>query len=152
MVVEVEVGGDVFRVGILNAKQQLHIVKRILPIFVGAATPGGFEPGPDASAEARQQWEDDQANRSVKRMADVISQVSDEDLDYIMDTALSVVQRKQGDVWSSVMHPKAGLMFQDLKLATLVQLTVRCIQENCGDFLYANPLGGIGQTSLPAGP
>jgi hypothetical protein len=82
--------------------------------------------------------------------ADALATMREEDVDFIIHTSLSVCARKQvvgvaAPVFSPVViKGSKELMFQDMDLAVLVQLTLEVIEENLGSFFT------IAQPSSPS--
>ena len=65
----------------------------------------------------------------------MLSRIDDQSVDYIMRQCLSVVRRKQAVGPSAkVTTPDGTLMFDDIDLSSIMQLTVAVIEENVGDF------------------
>ena len=67
-------------------------------------------------------------------MADVLSKMSDEDADYVTKTCLSVVSRKQGMEWVSLMSD-SRLMFDDLEAFEMMLLSFFVIRRNLANFM-----------------
>jgi hypothetical protein len=64
-----------------------------------------------------------------------MSHVSDSDTEYVIKKCMSVVLRKGTDGRpSKVQAPNGDLMFDDISLETMLELTVAIIEENLGDF------------------
>jgi hypothetical protein len=64
----------------------------------------------------------------------MLSQLPDDDAEYIVRRCLSVVSRHSGKVLAPVLS-KSGLpMFEDMSMAEMLELTVAVVEENLGDF------------------
>lgn len=72
--------------------------------------------------------------KKSRPMADVLSKMSDEDADYITKTCLSIVQRKQGMEWVSLMSD-SRLMFDDLDAFEMMLLSFFVIRRNLANFM-----------------
>lgn len=118
-----EIGGQQYRIGRLDAKKQFHVARRLAPLLAGL--------GGALQAESKE------FVQLVAPIADALSKMSDEDTDYVIDTCLAVVQRRQNNQWASVVVRNGGLMFQDIDMAQMLQLTVAVIQGNLGNFFPA---------------
>ncbi|SAL25717.1 phage tail assembly chaperone [Caballeronia telluris] len=121
----VEISGQQYRIGRLDAKRQFHVARRLAPLLAGL---GGALKG-EAKGFAEM----------VSPIAEALAKMSDEDTDYVLDTCLLVVQRQSGQGWQSVMVKNGGLLFQDIDLPAMLQLTVAVIQQNLGSFFPAGP-------------
>jgi hypothetical protein len=133
---EVEIAGNAYSVGKLDARRQLHVARRVMPIMgslVGLLRGQGV--GASLSIET-----------ALPAMAEQLAAMPDADVDYVIDACLSVCQRQNqthaGGVWSPVRAPNGRLMFEDVDLGVMLQLVGAVIQENLGGFF-----GGLGQTS-----
>jgi hypothetical protein len=73
--------------------------------------------------------------------------MTDEDVEYIIFTCLSVVQRQQPDGrYQGVANLQArSLQFQDIDLPVMMRLAAAVVQENLGGFFALLP----GLTSSP---
>jgi hypothetical protein len=122
---EIEIKGVNYRCGRMDAKKQFHVARRLAPLLAGL---GGAIKGDAAGF-----------TELISPIADALSKMSDKDTDYVIDTCLLVVQRRQGDAWQSVTARDGSLMFDDIDLPALLQLTVAVIQQNLGSFFPAGP-------------
>lgn len=130
MSLEVTVNEQVYKVGKLNVFQQLHVAKRLTPLLAGAlpawlAVAGGQQADVSAMASA------------LLPLADAIARLSDEDLDYVVRECLLAVERKHAAGWARVRLENGPIMFDDLDLLALLQLTKEVVQSNLGNFFPA---------------
>jgi hypothetical protein len=125
----VEISGQQYRIGRLDAKRQFHVARRLAPLLAGL---GGALKG-EAKGFAEM----------VSPIAEALAKMSDEDTDYVLDTCLLVVQRQSGQGWQSVMVKNGGLLFQDIDLPAMLQLTVAVIQQNLGSFFPGGPSSAL---------
>ena len=155
------VKGAVYRAGRLDAFQQFHIARRLGPVMAalagaaseaaspavagGSATePGGLPAIDGLSDEAV-------TNLVAGPLAAAISELKQEDVDYILKTCLKAVERQQTNAtggipfWAPVA-PAGAIMFEDLRydLSAMLELVTHVIQENLGSFF------GTGGPPIPA--
>lgn len=130
---EVEITSNTYRIGRLNAFAQFHIARRIAPLLQSLGTAVMDLPRGGAG--------DDDTMKSLGPIAEALAKMSDEDCNYVLHACLSVCQRKQqGGQWARVQAPNgAGLMFEDIGLAELMQIALATIQENLSNFFPAAP-------------
>jgi hypothetical protein len=131
--VEVKVGESTFRIGRLTPRKSLHVARRLVP-FLGAIVPhlkGLFAPKDGHNPNS-----DDFFNRAAEvapALAEIIANLEDEDVDYIVDSCLSVVQIRQERGWAPIMV-NGVVMFQSLDLKTQLNLVSEVVKLNLADF------------------
>jgi len=170
---DIELNGVKYRTGKMDVFAQAHVARKVMPVVMGmgqgfaAAAQRSLEllPGPvgngavingaDTEGEAEAPAEvtvDPQMEarenaimfEALTPIAEVLSAMKDEDFDYILRKCLSVVQRSNGERYVPLMRG-GSLMFDDIDLGTLTQLTMEVIQENLGPtFLGLVGLGSAG--------
>lgn len=144
----VDLAGHTYRIGKLNARQQLHVARRLsgtpISALIGASTGGSGVS--DAVRERALQ-----SGINLEEMQDMLprllpslslrslSMLSQADCDFVVDTCLSVCARREGNAgaqgWMPVWNAGAGQMqFQDLDLSVMLDLTVEVLKENLGNF------------------
>lgn len=121
---DIEVNGNVYRIGRMDARKQFHVSRRLAPLLAGI---GGAISGKKADVTA-----------TFQPIAEALAQMSDEDTDYILDNCLAVVSRQQGNQFAPVMARGGNMMFEDIDLPTMMQLTISVIRENLGGFFPAS--------------
>lgn len=129
---EIELSGNRYSIGRLNAKQQFHLSRRIapvlpplIPVYLRLAQ-GGTPLMDDPSS----------LGELLQPFTDGLAAMKDEDADYIMGVCLSVVQRQQNGAWANVWSTSQGVcMFQDMDLGVILPLIVRVITQNLGPFM-----------------
>jgi hypothetical protein len=165
---EIELSGTRYRVSRLNVFDQAHVARKVAPVVFSmgrgystalaklpqrAAAPvepepehgngasGSAEdftpPDPQAVAEQNEILFD-----TLGPIADVLAQMPEDDVNYILKKCLGVCSKHNGTSWVPMMRG-GELMFEDLELATLIQLTMEVVQDNLGPSLR----GLLGQTS-----
>lgn len=128
--ISIELSGNNYRAGKLDAMRQFHLSRRLapiipplIPVFIKLKA-GGLEQDMLGFASV------------LGPFADGLAAMSDEDSEYIVGTCLSVVQRQNGKAWANVWDVQGKVcMFDDLELPDMIQLTLRVIQENLGPFI-----------------
>lgn len=139
MSVEITVEGKVYRVGRLNPRKQFHVARRLGPVLLALGKSA------TVAQETIGMGDDDGDLRKVANafspIMDVLSKMSDEDVDYVLTACLSVCELRQGETYARVQHPNGELMFDDMTMPTMMRLAVQVIQENMGNF-FATPAAG----------
>jgi len=128
--IAVELNGQSYRTGKLDAMRQFHLSRRLapiipplIPVFVKLKA-GGLEQDMLGFAGV------------LGPFADGLAAMSDETSEYIIGTCLSVVQRQNGKTWANVWDAQGKVcMFDDMQLPDMVQLALRVIQDNLGPFI-----------------
>lgn len=116
----VEVGGFQYRIGRIDARKQFHVARRLAPLLAGLG---------DASS-----LKGDGFAKFLGPIAEALSHMSDDDVDYVLDACLSVCHRLQGNGQGAPVITRSGLMFQDIDMGQMIQLSVKVIQSNLGGF------------------
>jgi len=115
-----EVGGQTYRVGRMDAKKKFHVARRLAPLLPAMSA---LHSGGDMM-------------KSLAPVAESLSRMSEEDTDYVIDACLSVCQRLQpAGGWAPITAAGGRLMFQDIDMPEMIQLTVQAIRDNIGNFL-----------------
>lgn len=139
---EVEVNGNAYLIGRIDAMKQLHVSRRVMPVLVAA----GISIAEIGSAA---QMSEAVLLRLADKALDVVSKMSDADFEYVVRAALGVVKRRPAgsqDPWAPVMN---GSLFQfgDMDQRTIIQVSIASLRENMGGFFQPAP----DTTSTPAG-
>lgn len=123
MATEVELNGRTYRVGKMDVRKQFHVARRLAPVF---ATLGEIatKKASDLLAVAGP-------------LAEVLSRLSDEDCDYVIDACLQAATREHKGQFSPVMSRNGTLMFQDIEMPEMLQLAIAVIQDNMSSFFPA---------------
>lgn len=128
----VTIAGADYRIGKLDARKQLHVARRVMPIM--GALVGLMQAQGQITVTA-----------ALPAMAEQIAAMPDADVDYVVGNCLAVCQRRNdvhGGGWGAVQASNGKLMFDDIGLPEMLQLVAAVIQENLGSFF-----AGLGQTS-----
>lgn len=118
----VEVGGQKYRIGRIDARKQFHVARRLAPLLAGMSIV------PDKSADFA---------AFLGPLSDALSAMPDKDVDYVLDICLGVCQRIQANDHPAPVMVRGGLMFEDIDMGQMIQLAVKAIQENLSGFFPA---------------
>jgi hypothetical protein len=167
---EIEIGQTRYRVNRMNVFDQAHVARKVAPIVfsMGRGYAAALSKIPERTPQPPPEYTDGNGGNGVTEadfeqpdqqeiaeqneilfetlgpIADVLSKMSDEDVDYVLKKCLTVCQKYTGTGWAPLMR-NGNLMFDDLDLATLMQLTMEVVQDNLGPSLR----GLLGQASDP---
>ena len=132
--IEHEVYGNVYQFGKMDAIRQFHVMRRL------AAVSSGLGEGImrlQKIGGAREILSDDGPGimSVVAPLLDAIGKMSNEDSEYVINTCLSVVKRRQGATsFSPVQITSGQLMFPDIGMTCMVALVWRVLEFNLGGF------------------
>lgn len=130
----IDIKGHVYGIGQLTPHQQFHVARRIAPIFASL----GFSIE-SLKAGGREQLDPTTMMTSMGPVAQVLAAMTDETIDYVTGTCLSVVTRKQivnggKELWAPVARGNQ-MMFSDLQMPEMVRLVVEAIIVNLLGFM-----------------
>lgn len=129
-----------YRMGVIDARSQFHIVRRMAPFLKGMVPvvasmtkSGAFKKGgvdPVAAEKSK-----DEVIAALPAIADVLAAMTDEDADYVIFGLLAAVSRKQdqGLGWAPVSRDRQ-LMFQDITMPEMLTMAGRVLVANLGSF------------------
>lgn len=121
---EFEISGQQYRAGRLDTFKQFHVSRRLVPVLTAMVQSRADNP---SSFDAL-----------VVPIAEAIAHMPDEECDFILHTCLAVAQRQQGEKWCNVFAPSSqSLMFDDIDMGAMIQITMKVIQENLAGFFAA---------------
>ena len=132
MAQELDLNGHRYSIGKLSAKQQFHVSRRIapivptlIPVLVRLAAGGrGITEDPGGMADV------------LQPLADGLAAMKDEDADYVLDTCMQAVQRRQEHGWTAIWSAGQRVpMFQDIDLSVMLPLALRVIVGSLGPFI-----------------
>lgn len=125
---EFEINGQTYQSGKMDAFKQFHVSRRLAPVFGGLASSASKEAG--------------DFSQFLQPIAEAVAQMPDTDCDYVLQACLSVTKRQQGNSWAPVYSPQAkAMMFQDIDLGAMLQITAKVIQDNLGGFFQGAVAG-----------
>ena len=120
---EVDVDGHTYKIGNIDPRTQFHISRRFTPMF------GKIVPVVKLGSEA-----------VLPVLAMCVGEMSDEDADYVLFSALNSVSRKQekGLGWGPVATGTT-LMYSDINMLTMLKLAWEALSFNMSGFFSALP-------------
>ncbi len=126
---ETEIAGVKYRFGKMASRTQFHVARRLGPIY-------------GAIAENISAVGASQGLSALLPMVDVLADLPDEPLDYVLDNCLSVVERQTGaGSWAKVAASNGGLMFEDIDMKVMLQLAWGVIQQDFAGFFPGKDSG-----------
>ena len=131
---EIEISGNKYRSGKLNAIQQFHLSRKLAPIVTKLAPVLGIG---RALQDKQVSIEDlPELAEAVEPLMAGLAAMSNEDSEAILDLCMTVVTRNQGPLWAPVWNSQIkGLMFQDIDMVIMLRLAVAVIRDNLGPFI-----------------
>lgn len=142
---ELTIAGNAYRVGKLNALQQFHVTRRLGPMLVVAGI----------SVEMLRKGmkvEMDDMVAMAGPVMELLAKMSDEDVDYCINTCLRVAQRQQGSAWAPMLAPDGKTpMFADLDMPAMIRIVIEVLKHNLGNFLQGLGDGLTSPSSSSAG-
>ena len=138
---EVELSGRRYRtIGKLNAFKQLHLFRRLMPLLAGMGASLRAMP---TSTSDPSFWS------ALGPIANSLREMSEADSEWVLKTCLSTCQVWNGSGWAAMTASNGELMFQDMGLRPMLELSLMVIQENLGDF-FPDPVvnGSAGEAQL----
>ena len=123
----VKIGQHDYRIGKLSALQQLHVSRRLAPILASM--------GVSLSAiSAGAKGSNDDFAAMLAPVTEIVARMPDDEVNYIIFTCLSCVSRVVDNRAAPVSVGNA-LMFDDLDMKAMLELTVAALKDNLGNFL-----------------
>lgn len=143
---ECSIKGHDYRVAKLSVFDQLKVTRKLLPVLAGMMADFGsiraLLPADGKIDSAKFDALKPVFETLLPRIADVLSSLSEEDINAIIHPCLSVVSRKHMDGWTPVFN-SGQLMFDDIDLLTMLQLVARVVADSLGNFLPVNPTSAM---------
>lgn len=115
---EVVLKDKTFVIEKMSAMKQFHILRRMLPLLKGVDLKNG--------------------DNSLASILDGLGSLSDSDSEYVLFGLLTHVKIKDGNTLCDVCSG-TSLMYQNLELPDLINLSVNVIKHNLSGFLAALP-------------
>lgn len=148
---EFETGGHSYRTRKMSARDQLHLLRGLGPLF-GPMVQMALTSGEGGM---------DQTTRTMLFLTpffEAFAKMEQHEVDTLVNKCLSVTMRRIGENGSSSYGPPLFNMsagreqFDDIDIGSLMTICWEVIQENLGGFFAtgSNPLIGAGATPLPA--
>lgn len=131
MAIEFDLDGHEYRCDKLTAMQQFHVSRKIAPLI-----PAAIGPFLAISAMHGADKHLEKLISELQPLADGLSALPDADAEFVLNTCLGVVRRKQGETWAPVWNSTHKVtMFEDIDLGVLIRLAMRVIIESLGPFI-----------------
>lgn len=129
---EEDINGHRYAIGKMDAFQQFHVSRKLAPILAPLVAVLQLRATGDKNAFLAM---------TMGPFASILANMPNDDWDFILNTCLSVTQRKSPEgIWQRVqVQGGSGIMFDDMGLEEIVGLTLSTIQENLGDFFLIGP-------------
>jgi hypothetical protein len=124
-----------YRIGSMSAFEQLHVSRRIAPLIFSSGVdddaPEGLKPEELARTFS---------NKIGLHLVSTFAKMTDEDVEYIIRKCLKYCQRENDKGgWSPVMTATGQLMFADISMPVMIELTIKTVMENLSDFFPIAP-------------
>ena len=126
--IEVELGGQRYRTGRLDAFKQFHLFRKLMPILSGLGETSAQQELLTAEASEASFW------GSLGPVATSIAEMSQQDSEFILKTCLNVVQVWNGQTWVRVTSSTGDLMFEDIGMMEMLRLSFEVIKDNLSGF------------------
>jgi hypothetical protein len=140
-VAEFDVNGVKYRSGKMNAFQQFHVTRKLGPILAKLGPSLVDKTKPDSSML-----------EMLEPVLDALAEMPETDCDYVLHRCLAVVQRaadRDANIWTPVWNePAKKLMFNDIDMAAMIQISIQVLGDNLGNFINA-PASTTLQQNLP---
>ena len=114
---DLTINGAEYVTGKMNAIKQFHVTRRLMPVLGSLASANGKD-----------------LVDMLPALAESIGKMPDEDAEYVLFACLDVARRKQSNGLAPVRAANGGLMFDDIDLAAMMQISAAVLQENLGGF------------------
>jgi len=135
---EVDIGSRRYRTGKLDAFKQFHLFRKLMPILSGLGESFGAESGESEAAF----WS------SLGPVATAIAEMSQQDSEFILKTCLMACTTWNGNGWVRVMGNNGEMMFEDISMMDMLQLSFEVVKDNLGLFFPGpNPQNSEQETS-----
>ena len=111
--------GNTYQIGILNAFEQLKVARRLTAV----------------STLIQAMTSDKNKGKDMTFLVLLmLGELTDADSDFVVHKCLSVIKRQSGESYAKLTATSGDLMFQDIGMKAMIDLTTAVIVENLGDF------------------
>jgi len=145
---EFEINGITYRIGKMAVFQQFHLERKVAPLIpklvpVFLKLQSAVKPPAEGDQESPEEAQPNPLTGDLAATVDMLSPfmdaiagMDDAQAEFILGTSLSVVSRKQGEVWSPVWSSRGNVaMFDDIDMNDMLKITYRVILEALGPFI-----------------
>lgn len=128
-------GAHTYRAGVLDARAQFHIVRRLAPFLSSLAPTLGKVQAVKAGGGKASDMTPEDMMQVLPGIAEALSSLDDATADYVIFGLLAVVTRQQdqGLGWAPV-STGTMLMFTDISMPQMITIAGRALMANLGDF------------------
>ncbi|WP_205168876.1 phage tail assembly chaperone [Burkholderia sp. LMG 13014] len=148
MATEKEVGGQRYQLGKMSAMQQFHVSRRIATVLPSLIRTYIDMTSSDVPLTKNLKL----LATSIEPVMDALSQLKDEDAEYVVSACLRVVERQREGGWARVWSPTQNVcMYDDIDMGSMLTLTGFVIMENLGPFIQGL-LTGLASSPSEAKP
>lgn len=130
---EFEIKGNTYQIRKLSVFDQFKVSRKLLPVLSGMLSE--FQ---QIKSLAAQKDSIGIMERVLPKIAQSLSDLSDDDANAIIYPCLSVAFRKQAKGWVPVFQ-SGVLAFDDLDLPSMLQIVGRVVGDSLGNFLQELP-------------
>lgn len=140
--IEFEINTHKYKTSKMGVMTQWAIARRIAPVVAHIMTPDLLKSfmslkGTDEGTDPGKMME--LFSGIFNPLAYALSQMNDEDNEYVINHCLAVVYRQSGGGWTIIKPLGSGLMFEaDIDLLEMMQIVVRVIVDTVGNFSFAS--------------
>lgn len=133
----IEIAGNKYRVAKkLSAMEQFHVTRRLGPALIVCGIT--FKMMMEGKEIPITEWA-----AVAGPVLQVVSSMSDEDVEYIINQSLKTCERESAGHWAPLYAPDGKvLMFEDMDMAEILRLTVEVLRENLVNFAKGMTVGG----------
>jgi len=139
---EFTIGAETYRASALNAFEQFHCLRRLGTVFgaLAQAMQGVGKAGQDAPALA-----------GMEPIMTAMSSIPDADANFVLETCLKHVQRKQGSGWAPIWSSGAAgvLLFGDIDMAAMLRIVWSVLEGDLASFFGALASDATGPAASP---
>lgn len=146
------VNGITYRIGRLDAFDQLEIARKLAPVIGAGLLSGPLQIAADPASP--DQVSAEASAKTARRFITIMqafSQLSRSEARELAQLCMTVCTRVSGSSISPVMNSEGRMMFQDIEMPELIQLSIAVIQENCGRFMRGAATDSTAAAPSPVG-
>ena len=107
-----ELNGKEYQIAKLDAMTQLHVSRRLAPLLASMAGEGDM----------------------MTKVLSAVGKLSDDDTEYVINKCLTGCTRSRDGGGVAKIYKDGKLLFDDIKLKDMMQLTMATLEENLSDF------------------
>lgn len=130
---EFDIKSNTYRVAKLSVFDQFKVSRKLLPVLSGMFSEFQSIKGLAAKGDAASIME-----KVLPKIAQSLSELSDDDANAVIFPCLAVAARKHGKTWMPVFA-SGELAFDDLDMMGMLQIVGRVIGDSLGNFLRELP-------------